>query len=286
MTLEISSAGTGAIGSDDRGRKGDWIRLAADAVEFERMEAFFSGPAYENHRHDTYAIGRTLSGVQSFHYRGAARNSLPGKTTIVLHPDEMHDGQSGAEGGFRYRMVYIHPAEIQGVLGGRPLPFIKDGISTDPRLRAAVSALLPDMHHRIELLEYEDAVYDLARALDAASMQEHRDPRRIIDYRSAERARDYIEAEPSGPISLQHLERISGRDRWSLSRDFRQLYGTSPHRYLVMRRLAAVRTSLRAGIAPAQAALDAGFVDQSHMIRHFTRTFGVSPSRWLRMLRS
>ncbi|EHD21211.1 MULTISPECIES: AraC family ligand binding domain-containing protein [Brenneria] len=29
----------------------------------ERIEAFFHGNAYEMHRHDTYAIGITLSGV-------------------------------------------------------------------------------------------------------------------------------------------------------------------------------------------------------------------------------
>jgi len=43
------------------------------------------------HRHDTYAIGRTLAGVQSFSYRRSRRNSLAGNT-LVLHPDEAHDG--------------------------------------------------------------------------------------------------------------------------------------------------------------------------------------------------
>lgn len=271
------------INRDNAGRKRDWIRLASDAVQFERMEAYFSGRGYETHRHDTYAIGHTLSGVQSFQYRGAIRNSAPSASTMVLHPDELHDGQAGAEDGFHYKMIYIHPAEIQNVLGGRPLPFIKDGISTDPRLHAATAAFLPDMEHRIEILEYECAIYDLARALEAASTNKAPDKRRIVDYRSAEIARQYIEAEPSGNITLQHLEEISDRDKWSLSRDFRLLYGTSPHRYLVMRRLAVAKTLLRSGLPLAQAAVDAGFTDQSHMTRHFTRTYGIPPSRWLRI---
>lgn len=29
------------------------------------------------HRHDTYAIGLTLAGVQCFHYRRSLRSSLP-----------------------------------------------------------------------------------------------------------------------------------------------------------------------------------------------------------------
>ena len=41
----------------------DWVLRAPQAGRMERIEAFFSGHGYDPHRHDTYAIGRTLSGV-------------------------------------------------------------------------------------------------------------------------------------------------------------------------------------------------------------------------------
>jgi AraC-like DNA-binding protein len=280
--MQLESAGTGVVHSPGATGRLDWMRYAPDAVAVERMEAFFSGRGYEFHRHDTYAIGRTIAGVQSFRYRGAIRNSLPGGT-IVLHPDEVHDGQAGAEGGFHYRMMYIKPADIQQVLGGRPLPFIKDGISHDPRLFAAAGALLRDVDRPLEALEYEDAIYDLARALTAATDGKGISARALVDFRAAQLARDYLHADLSKAISLKDLESISGQDRWRLSRDFRVLFGTSPYRYLVMRRLDAVKIALRSGIAPAQAAVDAGFSDQSHMTRHFTKAFGVSPVYWLRL---
>src|SRR3546814_17806411 len=80
----------------------DWVERATPIAGVERIEARFHGNAYTMHRHDTYAIGRTLAGVQSFHYRRSRRDSLPGNT-IVLHPDEAHDGQAGTAQGFRYR---------------------------------------------------------------------------------------------------------------------------------------------------------------------------------------
>ncbi len=104
-------------------KSADWVRLAQSPSQTERIEAFFGGHGYEPHRHDTYAIGQTIAGVQSFHYRGGLQHSLPGGT-MVLHPDEIHDGEAGTEAGFHYRMVYIEPALIQKILGGRPLPFI------------------------------------------------------------------------------------------------------------------------------------------------------------------
>ena len=59
--------------------------------------------------------------------------------------------------GFHYRMVYIEPALIQKILGGRPLPFIPGGLSADPRLRCAALPLLKAVTDTFEPLEEEDA---------------------------------------------------------------------------------------------------------------------------------
>jgi len=258
----------------------DWIHRAPCSGRTERIEAFIAGSGYGLHRHDTYAIGTTLSGVQSFQYRGQERHSLPG-ATMVLHPDEAHDGQAGTDDGFRYRMIYIAPALIQQILGGQPLPFIHHGISTDPGLRAATQALLPGMERALDTLEEEDALFDLAQALRAASGR--RDGRNTFDYLAAERARAFIHDALDQAVTLDALEQHSGRDRWSLSRDFRLLFGTSPYRYLTMRRLDLVRAVLMQGQSLAAAALIAGFTDQSHMTRHFSKTYGMSPLRWLKI---
>ncbi len=259
----------------------DWMQRAATSGNVERIEAYFSGHGYELHRHDTYAIGRTLTGVQSFHYRRAMRHSLPG-STIVLHPDEVHDGEAGTEAGFRYRMVYVPPALIQQILGGRTLPFIETGIATDARLYAASSALLHGMEKIVDPLEEDDALYDLAQALCAAAAAPH--ARRKPDYAAAERARQYIHDTQNGIVLLDDLARAAGVDRWKLSRDFRALYGTSPYRYVVMRRLERARTLIGAGQALAQVAVDTGFTDQSHMTRHYTQVYGISPARWRKIL--
>jgi AraC-like DNA-binding protein len=261
--------------------KRDWIRRAPAQGGVERIEAFFQHNGYALHRHDTYAIGRTLAGVQSFHYRRSVRNSLPGGT-MVLHPDELHDGQAGTDEGFRYRMIYVEPALFQAVLGGKPLPFIEGGLSDDARLAAATEALLQGIDSTMDPLEQDDAVFDLAHALDAVSGA--RPLRASADFRAALLARDYLHAALERPATLDELAAASGRDRWSLSRDFRAFFGTSPHRYLTMRRLDAARRSMLCGMTLVDAAAAAGFADQSHMTRHFVAAYGVTPSRWLKML--
>ncbi|MBV6288760.1 AraC family transcriptional regulator [Pseudomonas aegrilactucae] len=265
---------------DDRFDR-DWVLRSHAAAQVERIEAYFGGHGYDPHRHDTYAIGRTLSGVQSFSYQKGMRHSLPGGT-LVLHPDELHDGMAGTEAGFRYRMVYIDPCVIQQVLGGKPLPFILGGLSTDARLYQATEPFMQAMDCPLEPLQEQDAIFDLAQALEAVGGKPR--GRRSFDYRAAQRAREYIHEHLGTGITLDELEHVSGRERWSLSRDFRVLFGTSPYRYVTLRRLDRCRRLLLEGFSLVDAALVAGFFDQSHMTRHFSQCYGLSPTRWLGML--
>jgi AraC-like DNA-binding protein len=245
---------------------------------FERVEACFSGLAFAPHRHDTYAIGVTLRGVQSFDYRGAARNSLPGQL-VILHPDERHDGRAGDERAFAYRTAYVAPALIQQALSGQPLPFIDDGVCGDPRLRAPIMALLSDYGRALDELELQDALYDLAMAMQAVAGAAR--PLAMPNRAAALRARDYIDARVEPGLSLDELEHATGHDRWQLSRDFRCLFGTSPYRYLILRRLDKARDAMLGGCSAAHAAADLGFADQSHFGRLFKQSFGLSPNVWL-----
>lgn len=259
----------------------DWVRHAPAHAELESIEAFFSGHAFDPHRHATYAIGRTLAGVQSFSYRGARTNSLPGET-MILHPDEVHDGRAGAADGFRYRMLYLPPTLVQDILGGRPLPFHRDGISQDPRLARATEAVFAALDAQPDVLARDDALYGLVATL--AEVCQAWPSRGRVDFAAALRAREYLEDHLDQAVTLDDLARCAGRDRWSLTRDFRAYFGTSPHRYLTLRRLDQVRLQVRLGRGLAEAAVIAGFYDQSHMTKHFRQTFGMAPARWFRGL--
>jgi AraC-like DNA-binding protein len=252
------------------------VRVPGDV---DRVEACFSGAAFAPHRHDTYAIGITLEGVQSFDYRGITRHSLPGQL-VILHPDELHDGRAGDESPFRYRTAYVVPAALQDVLGGVPLPFIAGGVSSDPRLVAAVCALLEDYDRPLTGIAWQDVLYDLAMALQAVAGV--RGARMPVNREAAACARDYIDAHVEAGFSLDDLEQVARYDRWQLSRDFRALFGTSPYRYLILRRLDRARCMMLDGHANAETAHACGFADQSHLTRHFRKAFGLTPHAWLK----
>jgi AraC-like DNA-binding protein len=97
------------------------------------------------------------------------------------------------------------------------------------------------------------------------------------------RVRDALADTPDQHWSLDELASIAGVSRFALCRGFRRLYGISPHAYLLSRRLAQARLDLAAGVPAAEAAVAAGFVDQSHLTRTLKRQFGMSPGRFARM---
>lgn len=257
-----------------------WLRRSNGPHEC--TEAFFRGSAYSPHRHDTYTFAVTTYGVQSFNYRGELRHSTPGKI-VVLHPDELHDGQAGTEEGFGYRSVCVAPSDIQDALGGHPLPFVKTGISTSLELAEIVNTLLADLELEIEEDERDDAISELANVLRQISDQPV--PKNSIDSHAVRQAKAFIEDRIVSGFSLSELEKEVNQDRWKLSRDFRSLLGTSPYRYLTMRRLDLARQLLLQGRGITDVAYTCAFSDQSHFNRHFKKSYGLSPRRWLVSMR-
>jgi AraC-like DNA-binding protein len=270
----------GAAGRLERScdRRRDSIRFGASAPGLERAEVHLFESAYAPHRHDTYGIGITAAGVQTFRYRGMRRVCLPGQLH-VLHPDETHDGAAGTADGFGYRILYVGPELVRDALGGAALPFVAEPVHEPTPAARLVAGLLADIDEPIGELARVEAAATIADTLRSLSGRPAGHPARI-DLRAVELAREYLAAHAGEQTPAATLERVTGADRFTLARHFRRAFGTSPDRYRAMRRLAIARTAIEHGQPLAQAAAHAGFADQSHMTRQFKRTYGMTPARW------
>jgi len=256
------------------------LRLAEAMPGLELAEVFLAEAAYSSHRHDTYAVGLTVSGVQRFDYRGVQHRSGPGDA-FVLHPDELHDGRPGTDTGFGYRTLYVAPELIGGCLNGA-LPFVSHPVCGKGPLQAAIVSALTALEPVPDELHETDVVSCLAHALAAASGKPNQ-TMRSIDSRAMERVRDHLRNAARSHVGIAELEREAGLNRWTLYRQFRAAFGVSPHRYRTMRRLDLARHCIAGGMPLAEAAAASGFADQSHMTRRFRQTFGLSPGLWQRL---
>jgi len=260
----------------------DSIRFGPCADGIERAEVHLYSCAYELHRHDTYAIGITTDGVQTFHYRGSRHVCLPGQLH-VLHPDERHDGAAGTDGGFGYRILYIAPKLVRDALAGRALPFVANPVHEPTPTTRPIASLLADLDEPISGLSRAEIAATIADCLLSLSGDASQ-RRAAIDIKATELVRDYLAAHPCDQTSASVLEQVAGIDRFTIARHFRWAYGTSPDRYRTLRRLEHARSAIENGQSLAQAAAEAGFADQSHMTRQFKRTYGLTPARWTTLI--
>ena len=283
MGIENTRSGGEGLERSCKGAVAGWLASSTPVEGVELFRASLTGEVYQKHRHDTYAVGVTDRGVQVFDYRGSARVSTRGQV-VVLYPDEAHDGRAGTADGFGYRIIYIEPAYLSEALRavrGRPypLPFVSEPVSANTRLSRAVAEAF---RAPLESLSVASLIIELAEGLIAAEQGGGRPAisRRRVDISAVERARRFLDAERTRVVHSSELEPITGLTRYDLARQFRIMLGTSPHRYLLMRRLAFARDRIHQQCPLVDVACEAGFADQAHFTRAFKSAFGLTPARY------
>ena len=256
------------------------IKPAPPLPGLDRIEASFSGSFFEPHRHDTYAIGVTLSGIQTFSYRGDKHYSKPGQI-IILHPDEIHDGAAATEESLLYRMLYLEPSMVRSAMvnSNSGLPFVRQPVIEDTEFYRSLCAALGTLDCHLEDIEATGIIGEVTDGLNRHSDQQA-SRRQSVARTRVWKARDFLVENCRHNISSLELEQVSGLDRFVLARQFRSEFGTSPHRFLIMRRLELARQLMSNGTSLVETAAAVGFADQSHLSRHFKKAFGVTPGKW------
>ncbi|WP_342379519.1 AraC family transcriptional regulator [Myxococcus stipitatus] len=99
------------------------------------------------------------------------------------------------------------------------------------------------------------------------------------------RARELLDAVRGPPPTLAQLAREAGVSPTQLGRGFRQFFQCTPADHLRRSRLERASRALRETTASlSDIALEAGYCDQSHMTREFSRRLRLTPAEYRRLL--
>ena len=260
----------------------DWATYwRADGIPVEAMHAHFTAHVYHRHAHESYSFGVTETGAQAFTCRHGRHVSGTGMV-MTFNPDDPHDGHAAGDGGFTYRMVHIWPEFFASLIGpASPLPLFRSPVLDDPvtarslqRLHIALTDPAPTE------LERHERLASTARLLVRHAASRPAVVTGAPDARVAARIRELIHDGYAADLTADDLAEAAGCSRYAAYRAFSQVYGLAPSEYQRQLRVRAARRLLSGGVAPADAAAQAGFADQAHLNRWFRRYYGITPGAY------
>lgn len=236
----------------------------------EVFHARFTTHAYPRHTHDAWTLLIVDDGMVRYdldrHEHGALRSLV-----TLLPPGVPHDGRSVRPEGFRKRVLYLDSDTLTGVGAAVDHPSLED-----PVLRQRI-------HQLHQSLRTEDLEAQSRFALIRDRLHQHlggAEPPPPAPRSIADRLRDLLDAHLPHTPGLAEAAAELDVHPVSLVRAFSREFGIPPHRYVTGRRLELARRHLLAGHPAAEAATLAGFYDQAHLTRHFTKLLGIGPARY------
>jgi AraC-like DNA-binding protein len=245
----------------------------------------------------TYRVdpsGEYIIGVacgRAYHLRRGRFTRLvrPGQL-VVLDPSAPHSGTPAERGAWAGRLLVIELAGLRAALAEEetPLPGLAfpDPLVPDASLARRFLALHRSMECQAPALERQYAVLSFLAGLAAWSPDAKPPASQVARQDPAVRAAvEYLYDELTRNVSLDELAAVAGMTKYQLARRFKAAIGVPPHTYQVALRVNLSRRLLERGERATDVAGLVGFVDQSHLNRHFRRRLGKTPAQYARAAR-
>lgn len=234
--------------------------------------------------HETFTTctGLAISQAAEWKYRGRSHYQTA-DGLMLMEPGEVHaNTKITAPASFRVLMIdpsiVARAAEQLGTAPNRV--HLKVAQLTGGSIYRAFVGLHASLEQHSTALERESRFATCVRLLLECCIESPTRPLETAGKSgSVQRAREYLHAHFSAPVSLNELVAIAGSaSRFHLVHAFSAQLGLPPHAYQIQLRITHACRLLKAGWRPTDVAAELGFADQSHFNRHFKRTLGVTPA--------
>jgi AraC-like DNA-binding protein len=97
---------------------------------------------------------------------------------------------------------------------------------------------------------------------------------------------DYIDNHLTEDLSLEKLSETLFIDKYYLSHLFKKETNTTPHQYILKKRLLASKRFIEEGFPIREVYLKAGFADYTHFFRAFKQEYGMTPKDYLTLTKA
>ncbi len=248
------------------------------AAGITALSASFTDFAYKKHCHEEYAFGVTLSGRQQFHIDGSLELSYP-HGVMLFNPEQVHDGMAPDKAGLQYVMLYIEPGTLRALLDRRDPIRFPAPVVYDRRLEQSIMNLSQAiLAGRDEALCHELllAFADNFRRVDSTAADKKDDA-------LTQKAKEMICCAPEDVLRLDDICKELDISKYKFIRTFKASTGLSPYQYFLNRKIALAKRLIEKNRDIYAAVADCGFVDLTHLNRHFKSVYGTTACEYLNL---
>jgi len=240
--------------------------------------------AFRNHTHAQYSIGFLESGRTTFALDGGEHTAVGGQM-VFIGPEMAHACNPDLDSNMAYRMFYVEVALVEGVaaeLFGREVGQVTfaSPVVDDPDLVTAWRSLHELIIDGGDRLEKETLLFQgIADAITRHGLLgDAEEP--SANAEAVRAVKQHLASNLDGKVSLDDLSGVAHLSRYHLLRVFQAETGLPPHAYQNQLRVDLGKRLLADGMSISQAAVEAGFVDQSHFTRVFKQYTGATPRQY------
>ncbi|HBG4072221.1 TPA: AraC family transcriptional regulator [Clostridioides difficile] len=251
-----------------------------------KIEAYrFKGimQKFPNHFHEHYVIGFIEKGQRYLSCKNKGYTTSTGDL-LLFNPFDSHTCEQIDDKVLDYRCINIKPEIMKKtvfeITDKNYLPKFNQPVI----FRSELVPLLQELHYIIMEEELDFKKEELFFFLIEQLIEEHTEPNLQSNLENTnieiQAVCDYLENNYAEHIVLDELSTIAGMNKYSLLRNFTKLKGITPYRYLENIRVNKAKKLLEKGVEPIDAAIQTGFVDQSHFTNFFKNFIGLTPKQY------
>jgi AraC family transcriptional regulator len=260
----------------ERGEFFGRVIAAAQWEPFRVSETSYArGALLPLHRHEESYLTFVLAG--GYQERSTRRTQACAARTVVLHPAGDTHEDDFSERPTRCLNVVVAPS-FASRLGDAATPLHRGDVAEGNEvaaLGARLSAELRRADHASPLI-IEGLLLELFGTLSRSSSDTNA-PRWLSE------ALAIVQRRFAEKMTLAEIAEAVGVHPVHLARAFRRHVGTSVGEHVRALRLTFAREQIAAGVPLTDVAARAGFADQSHLTKAFTRAHGVGPAEYRRI---
>lgn len=241
------------------------------------------------HCHDEYQFCLSVNYPSEYCYRKTI-HFVPIGSLNIIHPGEMHSGTGRDIGNHQapptFRMMYVAPTIFRQVTEDLlqhqdSLPFFTSSIICD----FALAQLFLGFHQASQGMASQLEQDERLQLFLTTLVQTYSDSRLGVqpigqEREAVQRVRDYLHDNYAVNTSLKQLAQIANLSPYYLSRVFKAEVGVSLPHYQTQVRVNRAKALLIQGMPIKQVVSKTGFVDQSHLTRHFKRFVHITPGSY------